>query len=317
MTRYPKSAVYLFLFAVSALGLAAAYVALNAQPAQAQTDTSAITIEADQASVYEGGLATFTLTRYGGHVRPITVQVKTWEPDWDTPSPNPTEQTHDVRFAQGSRIATLRVAAYRDTRTDAANTTLKAQIQAASDSSYSVSSTDLATVEVIDYGSSPPLPVVSIARVAASITEGDSAEFQLTRSGDTATAVTVDIRVEDPGNLLRGDLWDPPPQIPTQVDIAANQTTATLSIPVPDDLRDIPSDDLKVVVLPSFTTYLMKEPRCWTRSGLMITTRRRNWSSISGKTEPTALPCTRAILTNWRSSSNAVSRMQTPAIQHS
>ena len=135
---------------------------------------------------------------------------------------------------------------------------MNAQIQAATDSSYSVSNTDLAAVVVVDYGSSPPLPVVSIARDTSSITEGGSAEFQLTRSGDTASAVTVDIRVEDPGNLLRGNLWDPPPQVPTQVDFAANQLTATLSIPVPDDLRDIPSDDLKVVVLPSFD-YLFGE----------------------------------------------------------
>ena len=258
MIPHPRPAAVLLLHGALVLGFAALILAVSTPPTRAQANTSAITIEADQASVYEGGLATFSLTRYGGHVDPIAVQVKTWEPDWDTPSPNPTEQTHDVTFTQGSRIATLRVAAYRDARTDAANTTLKAQIQAASDSSYSVSNTDLATVEVIDYGSSPPLPVVSIARVDASITEGSPAEFQLTRSGDTATAITVDIRVEDPGNLLRGNLQDPPPGIPTQVDLAANQAASTLSIPVPDDLRDMPSDDLKVVVLPSFD-YLLGE----------------------------------------------------------
>ena len=258
MTRYHGGVSLLFSPAVWALGLAVLVLAVSGAVAHAQANTSAVTIEADQVSVFEGGLATFTLTRYGGHVDPIAVQVKTWEPDWDTPSPNPTERTHDVRFTQGSRLATLRVAAYRDTRTDAANTTLNAQIQASTDSSYSVSNTDLATVEVVDYGSSPPLPVISIARDTASITEGDSAEFQFTRSGATTTAVTVDIRVEDPGNLLRGDLWDPPPQIPTQVDLAANQATSTLTIPVPNDLRDIFSDDLKVVVLPSFD-YLLGE----------------------------------------------------------
>ena len=52
--------------------------------------------------------------------------------------------------------------------------------------------------------------------------------------------------------MLRGNHWDPPPQVPTQVDIAAGQTWVTLSMPVPDDLRDIYSDDLEVVVLPSF-----------------------------------------------------------------
>ena len=252
MTRHPKAVACLFLTAAAALGLAAAYVAFSAQPAHAQTDTSAITIAADRVSIYEGGLATFTLTRYGGHIGPLTVQVKTWEPDWDTPAPNPTERTHDVVFARGSRIATLRVAAYRDPRVDPADTTLNAQIQAPSDNSYTVSSTDLATVEVVDYGTSAPLPVISIARVSGSITEGGTAEFRLTRGGDTAPAVTVDIRVEDPGNVLRGNHWDPPPQVPTQVDIAAGQTWVTLSMPVPDDLRDIYSDDLKVVVLPSF-----------------------------------------------------------------
>ena len=258
MTRYRKAGRLFLLTAGLALALAVAIPVLYPPPAHSQANTSAITIAADQVSVYEGGLATFTLTRHGGHVNPITVQVKTWEPDWDTPSPNPTEQTHDVHFAQGSRVATLHLAAYKDTRADTANTTLKAQIQAASDSSYTVSSTDLATVEVVDYGSSPPLPLISIAYVAASITEGATAEFELTRTGDTAPAVSVDIRVEDPGNLLRGNHWDQPPEVHTQVDFDAGEGTQTLSLPVPDDLRDMPSDDLKVVVLPS-SDYLFAE----------------------------------------------------------
>ena len=111
VTRYTVGLSSLLHPAVWILGLVALILVVSGASAHAQANTSAITIEADQVSVYEGGLATFTLTRYGGHVDPLTVQVKTWEPDWDTPSPNPTEQTHDVRFTQGSRIATLRVAA--------------------------------------------------------------------------------------------------------------------------------------------------------------------------------------------------------------
>ena len=237
-----------------ALGLTIQLVVLEAPPARAQSpNVSTITVTTWQTEVYEGGLAVFNVSRAGGPVSRMTVRVKTWEPDWDTPSPNITEQTHDVTFVRGSRVATLRVAAYNDDQADAANTTLNAQVLAASDGAYEVGSPDMSTIEVIDFGNSPPLPVVSIVPDQSSVTEGGTADFQLTRTGGLTTqALTVDIRVEDPAAVLLGNHWEPPPQVPTQVVIPAGSTSHEVSLSVPDDLREIPDADLKMVVLPSF-----------------------------------------------------------------
>ena len=252
MRPVKPAGLFLFVFAL-AFGMATPLSLFQPALASAQSSNiTTVTITTSQTQIYESGLAIFNVTRTGGPFDRMTVQVKTWEPDFDTPSPNITEQTHNVSFAPAFRIATLKVAAYNDDRADAANTTLNAQVQAPSDGAYEVGSPALATVEVIDFGNSPPLPVVSIVPDQSSIAEGGTADFRLRRTGDSAQALTVDIRVEDPGDVLRGNHWDPPPQVPEQVDIAAGSVTHVESLSVPDDLRDIPSSDLKMVVLPSF-----------------------------------------------------------------
>ena len=253
MKRSSKKIIYLLSPVVAALGLAALALVTFGPTAQVQASSSStISIRTNQATVYEGGLATYILERYGGNANRITIKVKTWEPDWDEPSPNVTERIHDVTFTRGVRRVTLEVAAYRDSRSDSAVTTLNAQIQAAEDDSYQVGSADLATIDIVDYGAvaDAPLPVITVA-ASSSVSEGSTADFRLTRSGDTTTAVTVHFRIEDPERVLRGDYWDPPPQIPDRVELQADSSSHTLSLLVPDDGRDLPAADLKVVLLPS------------------------------------------------------------------
>ena len=61
----------LLLAAAVVLGLTMAIDAFQPLPAHAQTtNTPTITIATDQASVYEGGLAVFRLTRYGARAAP-------------------------------------------------------------------------------------------------------------------------------------------------------------------------------------------------------------------------------------------------------
>ena len=67
----------------------------------------------------------------------------------------------------------------------------------------------------------------------------------------------VDIEVSDPGDFLRGDYWDAPPVMPTQVQFGAGSTTQTLNLTVPDDRRHLYLDGVTVTVLPS-ADYLLK-----------------------------------------------------------
>ena len=264
MIRYHTATRLLLLAVAVVLGLTMAADAFQPLPANARaTNTPTITIATDQASVYEGGLAVFRLTRYGGQGGPITVRVKTWEPDHeDTSGQNETEQTHDIQFSSGSRLATLSVLSYIDARLDAGVLELKAQVLSSTDDSYQVGIQDTATVEVLDLqGTVPPtgLTAIGLRSGQASVTEGWLAPltFRVERYGETSEPLSVGVMIEDPQGVLRGNHRDPPPLLPTQVEFAAGSASETLLIPVPDDQRHVQDSSFKVVVLPS-TGYLIR-----------------------------------------------------------
>ena len=264
LIRYHKAIRLLFLAAAVVLGLTTAADALQPLPAHGQTPNSpTITIATDQASAYEGGLAVFRLTRYGGQSGPITVRVKTWEPDHEnTSGQNETEQIHDIQFSSGSRLATLSVLSYIDARLDAGVLELKAQVLPSTDGSYQVGIQDTATVEVLDLqGTVPPtgLTAIGLWSGQASVTEGWLAPltFRVERYGETSEPLSVGVMIEDPQGVLRGNHWDPPPLLPTQVEFAAGSASETVLIPVPDDQRQVQGASFKVVVLPS-TDYLIR-----------------------------------------------------------
>ena len=264
MIRYHTATRLLLLAVAVVLGLTMAADAFQPLPTHAQaTNTPTITIATDQASVYEGGLAVFRLTRYGGQSGPITVRVKTWEPDHEnTSGQNETEQIHDIQFSSGSRVATLSVLAYIDARLDAGVLELKAQVLPSTDGSYQVGIQDTATVEVLDLqGTVPPtgLTAIGLWSGQASVGEGWLAPltFRVERYGETSEPLSVGVMIEDPQGVLRGNHWDPPPLLPTQVEFAAGSASETLLIPVPDDQRHVQGASFKVVVLPS-TDYLIR-----------------------------------------------------------
>ena len=264
LIRYHRAIRLLFLAAAVVLGLTTAAAAVQPLPAHGQTPNSpTITIATDQASVYEGGLAVFRLTRYGGQSSPITVRVKTWEPDHEnTSGQNETEQIHDIQFSSGSRLATLSVLSYIDARLDAGVLELKAQVLPSTDGSHQVGIQDTATVEVLDLqGTVPPtgLTAIGLWSGQASVTEGWLAPltFRVERYGETSEPLSVGVMIEDPQGVLRGNHWDPPPLLPTQVEFAAGSASETLLISVPDDQRQVQGASFKVVVLPS-TGYLIR-----------------------------------------------------------
>ena len=260
MIRSPKAIAYRVISAALALGLAAPLFFFQPAPAQAQATTPAVTITTNQTQVHEGGLASFTLRRQGGTVSPITVQVKTWEPNHYFNDFNPTEHIHEVTFTNGSSAATLEVLAYRDQEVDAGTLELKAQIQAPGNGSYQVGSPDVATVEVINvsfYNLPAGLTGFQLSANRSSATEGQTVRFTVTREGETAQPLTVHLDVDDPSDRLRGNHWDPPPELPTRVEFAAGKTSRNVVIDIPDDQRDAYTDSFKLIVLPSHD-YLLR-----------------------------------------------------------
>ena len=257
MKRYSKAAIQslrstALVLAVLAVSLAMAM--FLPYPAGAQTDTSTITISTPQTSVYEGGLATFTLTRHGGRTTLLTVPVKTWEPDYeDSSGNNLTERTRDVTFARGHRTATLEAMAYIDQVVEATDGELRAQIQPSGDSSYQVGDPGLASIVVMNTSSAFPASQAGITLVPAglTLTEGNTASFNVVRSGDATRSLTVQVEVDDPSGFLRGDHEDPPPELPNQVQVPAGQTNVSLTLQIPDDARDIPSGSFSVSLPPS------------------------------------------------------------------
>ena len=154
--------------------------------AQARSGPS-VTIQTSQTQAHEGGLATFTLKRTGGsYTNSLTVQVKTWETNHLLPD-NATEQFHDVTFGRRDNVATLEVLVYKDQLVDTGAPELKAQVQAPSDSSYTVGTPDTAAVGVIHVGYSLPAGVTNIGITVddPEINEGGSVTFTVTRSGET------------------------------------------------------------------------------------------------------------------------------------
>ena len=120
---------------------------------------------------------------------------------------------------------------------------------------YQIGNTSAADPLVVEINDPPDsIPIVDITSYPAVVDEGDDAVFTLTRSGDTSPEVTVDIRFEDSFEVLRGNHWEPAPDLPTAVTIPAGVTTLDVVVPIPDDQRDaggsrpifleiLPSDD--------------------------------------------------------------------------
>ncbi len=248
----------LILLAISAL-----YLFSSSVQAQEPT-TSTITIRTNQATVHEGGLATFVLERYGGSVSSLMVQVETWEPDKDVNGgdgvSNVSKEMHEVRFGRGVRRALLSAVPFVDGTTESGIQTLDAQVMASDDSRYQVGSSDTASITILDPPADNSIPVINVTRSSeqSSVTEGDTITYTFTRAGgDTTQPLTVDIEVSDPGGFLRGDFWETPPVMPTQVQFGAGSTTQTLVFTVPDDRRYMYLQGVTVTVLPS-ADYLLK-----------------------------------------------------------
>ena len=283
MTRFPKAIVYLLLPIAAALGLAALTLVVSGAPTHAQTQTPTFKIEASYSGlpqVYEGATVRFRLTGTGlTSSTDVTVEVEVWEPNLDDGNGNnPSLQTHRIRFRGLVGLLPTRdflVTAYVDGVDESAEAShiLKARLVASSDGSYALDAQNEAEYTILD----PPanVPRISIASDSTSITEGDAASFTLTRTGDTASPLTVQVKVEDPSGFTRGDFWDPPPALPTSVRFDTNSSTATVSLQTLDDHRDVPNDSIRVEIEPPrmqpSVTYLPGHTGLNTRASTTVT----------------------------------------------
>ncbi len=256
MTLRRVTAALLITAAAITAGLLTQLAPLRPEPALAQQVTlNRVTVHALQQTAREGGLAQFSVRRVEGNTQPQTVRVKTWETEHDDPvHGNLTEQTHTLTFPHGSRDVTLDVAVYNDEWPDR-DGDIRAEVQASPDNGYQVGSPSLASIQVLSSYYDTTSPTVRIERENPQITEGggQNVQFRIHRTKDTSQDTTVLLRVDDPGNRLRGNHWDPPPELPTQFVVPAGQTWAMLTIPLPDDHRDAATqdEDVTVTILPS------------------------------------------------------------------
>ena len=256
VTQHPREAALPLLRAMLALALAALVLVASAHPAGAQTQIPTFTIEGSYAglpNVYEGAEVLFKLTRQDlMSAASVTVDVEIWEPNLDDGNGNnPSLQTRQFTFFRhGATTQYFTVSAYVDGVDESTETnhTLQAKVVASDDGSFTVGTPGQAHFYILD----PPstVPRISIASDASSVAEGAAASFTLTRSGDTASPLTVNVTVQDPGGATRGNHWDPPPALPTSVEFAANSSTATLSLPTVDDHRDVGNGTITVEVEP-------------------------------------------------------------------
>ena len=259
MIRHQR-AISLPLLAVAlVLGLVAVSPVFQVLLAQTQT-VAIISIRTNQTTVHEGGLATYILERYGGSIAPLVVQVQTWEPNKQDGESNVSEKSHEVRFGRGDRRLLLHAVPFVDGTAESGGQTLNAQVLVSNDSRYQVGSANTASITILDPPTDNSVAFVNVTRSSdqSSVAEGETIIYTFTRAGgDTTQPLSVGIEVSDPGDFLRGDFWDAPPVLPTQIQFGAGSTSQTLNLTVPDDRRHLYLDGVTVTVLPS-ADYLLK-----------------------------------------------------------
>ena len=201
--------------------------------------TGTVYLSTDQTEVYEGATVLFTLTRSGGPMSEArTVKVKTRERNRNPGNSIQKGIYYYVTFKRWQSTATLSVLAYLDGEAEEdENDTLEASLDDVG-TGYRIGNADALVVEIND----PPdsIPIVDITSYPEVVDEGDDAVFTLTRSGDTSSEVTVNLGFWHASTVLRGNHWEPPPDLPRAVTIPAGVTTLDVVVPVPDDQKDLP-----------------------------------------------------------------------------
>ena len=116
-----------------------------------------------------------------------------------------------MHFDPWETTATVTISAYVDGVAESGTDTLKAEL--VGNTAYTAGTPSSVDVEIDDPPSGSTL--VTVARDQPSIREGETGTFTLTRTGgDTTQELTVNLRVDDTGEYLRGNHYDPAPIYP-------------------------------------------------------------------------------------------------------
>ena len=129
-----------------------------------------------------------------------------------------------LTFTSGTTTQTIEVEVTGDTDVEE-NETIVVLLLGATNATIV---TALGTGTIID---DDGLPTISIAAMPSSVPEGTAATFTLTADPAPATELTIMVSVTDSGDFIAGPA-------PTMVTIAADATTATLTVGTIDDTND-------------------------------------------------------------------------------
>ena len=210
------------------------------------------------ATVPEGGQVEFGVQRLRGYVlEPLTIQVRTWEPNRTAPDgTNPTERIHTLVFpAQPLTSEWIKSRSLSQTQHIVVTTAQDASYEPSDDVKAQV----LSVGYPLDHRSRISVEAsivdddradISLAADKTSITEGEAVSFTLTRGNNTTEGLIVGVSVEDPGGFLQGNFPSEAVTVPSSITFAPGDVTASVTITPPDDWRDIPDSTLTFTVEP-------------------------------------------------------------------
>ena len=245
------------------------------------TTTAQLNLQTDNDTVDEAnGTTTATVLSGTGYVvgSPSSASVVVLDNDLANQSPMVASAIADMTMTAGTSTTISLLGRFSDPDGDTLNytatssapgvatvtvsgATLTLTASSAGASTITVTAADRATghadrLTVTDEFSvtvTQPLPTITIARQAASVTEGQDVQFTLTASSAPATALTVNVSVTETGSFLTTGATS------TQVSFAGRNTTTQLQLQTTDDAVDEANGTTTVAVL-SGTGYSVGSP---------------------------------------------------------
>ena len=228
------------------------------------------------ATASEGDNVTFTVTRIGDLTAALTVGVTVSETGAMVASTN--KGSRNVTIQAGQNSVSVSVPTVEDDTTeDNSTVTLAVNADSTTPPAYTLGSPSRFAVLVFD----DELPGVSITAVDTSITEGEEAEFVLTRTGDVSDslvarvrlnpALTQGIQTADGGfetRLVSVPQAGTTPEVTIDVSFAPGSSRETLVLPTLDDGVDFGAG----WNLSAFLLSDQKSPATYSRSGPVIRT---------------------------------------------
>ncbi len=202
-----------------------------------------VRIRAQSSTVTEGQTATFILDSVDDGTATLTILLRVEETGDMLTATVPNSVT---TFSPTTVVALLEVGTVNDSA-DEPNSTITVTV--VDGPGYELGIPESATVAVADNDGEA---LVTIAGTSESVTEGEPAQFTVTRTGSTASALSVSLEVSDTRSAISGTP-------PSSITILSGSATATLSVPTADNATD-ENDRLVVAEVLRGTGYVPGTP---------------------------------------------------------